>query len=85
MDLQNSISTKKSNILSKINWLSPDNRKKFDEKLLGILEFNDLAIRYGIKKEDFSTLPEDQVQTVKEKLYREMFGKNYKRRPAYVI
>jgi hypothetical protein len=68
----------------KIDNLSNDKQATYYDKLLGILEFRDLAVKYGVNEEDFADLPEDQMQLVKQRLYNEMFNKRYKKSNVYI-
>ncbi len=66
------------NINDKINNLSKENYQKFNQELRDILEVRGDAARYGIKGKDFVNLPKEKVMVAKEKLYQEMFEKQYK-------
>lgn len=62
----------KKTLQEKINQLSPEQRKIYNEELIGICEFRDSCISYGAK--DPINLPERDYSLIKENLYREMFG-----------
>ncbi len=65
------------NIEDKINKLSPEQRKIYNEELRGICEFKDNCVIYGAK--DSINLPKEDYNTIKQNLYTEMFGsKNIK-------
>ncbi len=65
------------NIDDKINNLSLEQKKIYQEKLIGICEYKDSCIYYGAK--DPVNLPEKDYIMIKQNLYREMFeSKNIK-------
>ena len=66
-----------NSLQDKINKLSLEQRKIYNEELRGIYEFKDNCIIYGAK--DPVNLPETDLLIIKENLYREMFeSKNIK-------
>lgn len=63
-------------IENKINKLPLAERKRFNEEFRGILEFRDLAYRFGIKGKDFIDPSDEQIRLAKEKLYAQMYEQN---------
>ncbi len=55
----------------KINKLSLEQKRIYNEELIGICEFRELCISYGAK--DPINLPKDDIHIIKQNLYREMF------------
>ncbi len=58
-------------IQDKINELSNEQKKIYEEELLGICEYKAYCKLYGAK--DPINLPEEDYTLIKQNLYREMF------------
>lgn len=66
-----------NSLQEKINNLNQEQRKIYREELIGICEFKDNCVSYGAK--DPVNLPEEDINTIRQNLYREMFeSKNIK-------
>lgn len=62
-----------SNLCSKIVTLSPQNQNCFYKSLYDILNDRYSSLMYGMKSKDYNILPKEKVESVEEKLYKEMF------------
>ena len=61
----------------KINKLNSEQKTEYENRLVDIYEFKDSCVFYGAK--DPISLPQEDRNTIKQNLYREMFeSKNIK-------
>jgi len=62
-----------SNLCGKISALSPQDQNCFYKRLCDILNDRYSSLMYGMTSKDFNILPKKKVESVEEKLYKEMF------------
>ena len=64
----------KKELSDKISKLSIRNQNCFYCRLYDILNNRQESFTYGLSGKDYTTLPQEKVEKIEEKVYEEMFG-----------